>query len=123
MSNSRSYDTVAFDVRGNTTMLFFAKTSKKGDIDEYLLFMRAESEEFNDPIYIEMNDDQFAGYNLIQEARLTGNVLTLELHEPAAELDGASKIVLTYDETPENQANIEAGVISVLFNTLVGGNV
>jgi hypothetical protein len=122
MSNSRGYDTVAFDVRENTAMLFFAKTNKKGDIDEYLLLMRTEREEFNDPIYIEMNDNQFSGHNLIQEVRLTGNVLTLELREPAAELDGASEIVLTYDETPENQANIEAGVIGVLFNTLAGGN-
>ena len=122
MANSRSYDRVAFDVRENTTMLFFAKTHKEGDIDEYLLLMRTESEELNSPIYIEMNDNQFSGHNLIQEARLTGNVLTLELCEPAAELDDASENVLTYDETPENQANIEAGVIGVLFNKLVGGN-
>jgi hypothetical protein len=122
MSNSRSYDTVAFDVRENTTMLFFAKTNKNGDIDEYLLLMRTGHEKFNDSIYIEMNNNQLSGHNLIQEVRLTGNVLTLELHKSAAELDDTSEIVLTYDETPENQANIEAGVIGVLFNTLAGGN-
>jgi hypothetical protein len=122
MSNSRNYDTVAFDVRENATMLFFAKTTDTGDIAEYLLLMRAEGDEFDDAIYIEVNEQQFAGHDMIQEARLTGNMLTLKLREPAAELDGASNIVLTYDDTPENQASIEAGVFRVFGNTLAGGN-
>ena len=29
MSDSRNYDTVAFDVRDNATMLFFARTTGK----------------------------------------------------------------------------------------------
>ena len=122
MLNSRNYDTVAFDVREDATMLFFAKTSKTGDIDDYLLLMRAEGEEFDEALYLEINEQQFAGHNMISEARLTGNMLTLELREPAAELDGANEIVLTYDKTPENQASIEAGVFRVLGNTLAGGN-
>lgn len=122
MLNSRNYDTVAFDVRGNATMLFFAKTTDTGDIDEYLLLMRAEGEEFEEAIYIEINEQQFAGHDKIREARLTGNMLRLELREPAAELDGAGEIVLTYDDTPENQANVEAGVFRVLGDTLAGGN-
>lgn len=103
-------------------MLFFAKTSKTGDIDDYLLLMRAKGEEFDEALYLEINEQQFAGHNMISEARLTGNMLTLELREPAVELDGANEIVLTYDETPENQASIEAGVFRVLGNTLAGGN-
>jgi hypothetical protein len=103
-------------------MLFFAKTTATGDIGEYLLLMRAEGEGFDEAIYIEVNEQQFTGRDKIAEARLTGNVLTLDLHEPAVELDGASQIILTYDETPENQANVEAGVIRVLGNTLAGGN-
>jgi len=122
MSNHRKYDTVAFDVRENATMLFFASTTDTGDIDDYLLLMRAEGEEFDDAIYIEINEQQFAGHDMIREARLTGNILTLELREPAAELDGAGEIVLSYDETAENQASIEAGVFRVLGNTLAGGN-
>ncbi len=122
MPGRRNYDTVAFDVRDNATMLFFAKTTATGDIGEYLLLMRAEGEGFDEAIYIEVNEQQFTGRDKIAEARLTGNVLTLDLHEPAAELDGASQIILTYDETPENQANVEAGVIRVLGNTLAGGN-
>ena len=122
MLNSRNYDTVAFDVREDATMLFFAKTSKTGDIDDYLLLMRAEGEEVDEALYREINEQQFAGHNMISEARLTGNMLTLELREPAAELDGANEIVLTYDQTPENQASIEAGVFRVLGNTLAGGN-
>ncbi len=122
MSRSRSYDTVAFDVRDNAAMLFFAKTTDTGDIGEYLLLMRAEGEGFDEAVYIEVNEQQFAGKDKISEARLTGNMLTLELREPAEELDGVSEIVLTYDETPENQANVEAGVFRVLGATLVGGN-
>jgi hypothetical protein len=122
MSGSRSYDTVAFDIRENAAMLFFAKTTKTGDIGEYLLLMRAEGEGFDEAVYIEVNEQQFAGHDMIAEARLTGNMLTLELREPAEELDGISEIVLTYDETPENKANVEAGVIRVLGATLAGGN-
>ena len=103
-------------------MLFFAKTTATGDIGEYLLLMRAEGEEFDKAVYIEVNEQQFAGHDKISEARLTGNMLTLELYEPAEELDGVSEIVLTYEETPENRASVEAGVIRVLGDTLVGGN-
>ncbi len=122
MSSSRSYDTVAFDIRENAAMLFFAKTTDTGDIGEYLLLMRAEGEGFDEAVYIEVNEQQFAGHDMISEARLTGNMLTLELREPAEELDGVSEIVLTYDETPENKASVEAGVIRVLGATLAGGN-
>lgn len=122
MSGSRSYDTVAFDVRENAAMLFFAKTTDTGDIGEYLLLMRAEGEGYDGAIYIEVNEQQFAGHDMISEARLTGNMLTLELREPAEELDGVSEIVLTYDETPENKASVEAGIIRVLGATLAGGN-
>ena len=122
MSNSRHYDTVAFDVRDNAIMLFFARTTAAGDIEDYLLLMRAEGEEFDEAIYIEINENQFAGHDLIQEARMTGNMLTLELREPMVELDGASEIVLTYDDSPENRTSIEAGVFRVLGNTLAGGN-
>ena len=122
MSNSRHYDTVAFDVRDNATMLFFARTTAAGDIEDYLLLMRAEGEDFDEAIYIEINENQFAGHDLIQEARMTGNMLTLELREPMTELDGASQIVLTYDDSPENRTSIESGAFRVLGDTLAGGN-
>jgi len=122
MSNSRHYDTVAFDVKDNATMLFFAKTSAAGDIEEYLLLMRAEGEDFDDSIYIEINENQFSGHDLIQEARMTGNMLTLELRDSSAELDGASQIVLTYDDSPENRTSIESGAFRVLGDALAGGH-
>lgn len=122
MSNNRSYDTVAFDVRENATMLFFARTSDTGDIVDYLLLMRAIGEDFDESIYIEINEQQLAGQDMIQAAKLTGNILTIELREPAAELDGAREIVLTYDETAENRASIEEGAIRVLGDYLTGGN-
>ncbi len=122
MSGSRHYDTVAFDVRDNATMLFFARTSAAGDIEDYLLLMRAEGDDLDDAIYIEINENQLAGHDLIQEARMTGNMLTLELKEPVAELDGASEIVLTYDDSPENRTSMESGAFRVLGNALAGGH-
>lgn len=122
MTESRAYDTVAFDVRDNATMLFFARTTEVGDISDYLLLMRTVDEEFEESIYIEINEQQFGGHNLIREAALTGNILTLRLHEPAAELGGIADIVLTWSETTENLDSIEVGAFRVLGDTLVGGN-
>ena len=122
MSVSRHYDTVAFDVRENATMLFFARTNPAGDIEDYLLLMRAEGEEFDQAIYIEINEQQFGGHDLIQSAELVGNMLTLHLHEPAAELGGAEQIVLTWTDTRENGDSIEAGAFRVLGDTMTGGN-
>lgn len=122
MTTSRQYDTVAFDVRESATMLFFAKTTSEGDISDYLLLMRNVDGEFDESIYIEINEQQFAGHNLIREASLTSNVLTLRLHEPADELDGISDIVLTWIDTAENLESIEAGAFRVFGDTLVGGN-
>ncbi len=122
MVDSRAYDTVAFDVRDNATMLFFARTSDDGDIKDYLLLMRNVEDDFDESIYIEINEQQFGGHNLIREAALTGNILTLRLHEAAQELDGTDEIVLTWSETTENQGSIEAGAFRVFGDTLVGGN-
>ena len=122
MSASRHYDTVAFDVRENATMLFFARTTAAGDIEDYLLLMRAKGEEFGEAIFIEINENQLSGHDLIQEARMSGNMLTLELSQPVDEFDGASEIVLTYDDSPENRVSIETGAFRVLGDTLEGGN-
>jgi hypothetical protein len=122
MSDSRHYDTVAFDVRDNATMLFFAKTSTGGDINDYLLLMRTIEDDFDESMYIEINENQFGGHNLIREAELMGNTLTLRLHEAAAELDGATQIVLTYADTPENGTSIERGAFRVLGDTLSAGH-
>ena len=122
MTGSRLYDTVAFDVRDNATMLFFAKTTDTGDIVDYLLLMRTVEEDFDESIYIEINEQQFGGHNLISEASLTGNVLALRLHEPAEELGGVAEIVLTWSETTENLDSIEAGAFRVLGDKLTGGH-
>ncbi len=122
MVDSRQYDTVAFDVRDNATMLFFAKTTDAGDISDYLLLMRTVEEDFDESIYIEINEEQFGGHNLIREAALTGNILALRLFEPAESLDGISEIVLTWADTTENLESIEAGAFRVFGDTLVGGN-
>jgi len=122
MFDNRHYDTVAFDVRDNATMLFFARTTPDGDINDYLLLMRTIEENFDESMYIEINEHQFGGHNLIREAALMGNTLTLTLHEPAEELGGATKIVLTYADTPENGTSIERGAFRVLGDTLSGGN-
>lgn len=122
MFDSRHYDTVAFDVRDNATMLFFARTTPEGDINDYLLLMRTIEENFDESMYIEINENQFGGHNLISEAALMGNTLTLTLREPAKELGGATKIVLTFADTPENGTSIERGAFRVLGDTLSGGS-
>ena len=59
MAESRHYDTVAFDVRDNAAMLFFAKTTEEGDISDYLLLMRTIEEDFDSMTYIEINAAYF----------------------------------------------------------------
>ena len=122
MSEARHYGTVAFDVRDNATMLFFANTADDEDISDYLLLMRTVDEDFNESIYIEINEEQFGGHDLVREAELSGNVLTLRLREPSDVLGGASEITLSFAETTDNIESIESGVFRVLGDTLVGGN-
>lgn len=122
MSCHRNYDIVAFDVREHAMMLFFAHTSNDGEIDDYLLLMRGDGEEFGEAIYIEINEQQFAGHDLIREARMHGNMLTLILREPAKQLDGAQEIILTYEDSASNKASVEAGAFRVLGECLAGGH-
>ncbi|MGR9093087.1 MAG: hypothetical protein ACU85U_21155 [Gammaproteobacteria bacterium] len=122
MSHPRHYETVAFDVRDNATMLIFANTSKDDEIDDYLLLMRTIEEDFDESIFIDINEQQFGGHDLIKEAVLTGNVLTLRLREPAAALGGLTEIVLSFTETSENLESIEAGAFRVFGDALAGGN-
>lgn len=122
MSCHRQYDTVAFDVRENAMMLFFARTAKSGEIDDYLLLMRPTGGEVGHTIYLEINEEQVAGHNLIREARMSGNVLTLRLHEPAEGLDGEAEIVLSYDNSPTNKVSVETGAFQVLGDCLAGGH-
>jgi hypothetical protein len=122
MSASRQYDTVAFDVRDNATMLFFARTSAGGDIEDYLLLMRTEGDDLGGIIFLEINEQQFSGSELIAEARMSGNMLTLIFSESVKELDGASEIVLCFDDTPENRTSMEAGAFRVLGEKLSGGH-
>ena len=122
MSQSRQYDTVAFDVRDNATMLFFARTSAEGDINDYLLLVRTIEDDFDESTYIEVNDQQFGGHDLIREARLLGTTLTIRLREPAAALGNSDELVLSWADTPENGSSIERGAFRVLGDTLAGGN-
>lgn len=122
MPASRHYDTVAFDVRDNATMLFFARTSAGGDIEDYLLLMRAEGEGMDGTIVLEINEEQFSGGEMISEARMSGNVLTLAFDQDVKELGGASELVLSFDDSPENRTSMEAGAFRVLGEKISGGN-
>jgi len=122
MQTTRNYDTVAFDVREDAMMLFFARTSEQGEIDDYLLLMRCENDDLPHSLYIEINEQQFSGHDLIREVRMSDNMLTLLLNEPAAELSGEQQIVLTYEGTAANKASVEAGAFRVLGDCLAGGN-
>jgi len=122
MTTNHHYDTVAFDVRENAAMLFFARTTDSGDIDDYLLLMRAVGDDFDDSVYLEINEQQAAGHDPISEVQLNGNMLTLRLREPVKELAGMTELVLTFADTAENKASLEAGALRVLGDKLTGGN-
>ncbi len=122
MSASRHYDTVASDVRANATMLFFARTTNAGDIEDYLLLMRTIGEDFDDVIFLEVNEDQFAGSEIIREANMSTNMLTLCFHEPVKEFDNQTELVLTFDDSAENKTSMEAGAFRVLGEKLAGGH-
>ncbi len=122
MSCNRHYDTVAFDVRDDATMLFFARTTRSGEIEDYLLLMRPDGDKFDGGIYVEVNESQVGGQDLISKVHLSGNVMTIELTEPVTAFEGASEITLTYDDSPENRTSIEAGAFRVFGDMLVGGN-
>lgn len=122
MPYNRVFDTVAFDVRDNATMLFFARTTDTGDIADYVLLMRTVEDDFDESLYIEANEQRIGGNKLLREARLVGNSLTLVLNRPAEALGNASEFVLTFEETENNLSSIEAGAFRVLGDALVGGN-
>ena len=121
MAKARHYDTVAFDVRDNAAMLFFAKTDDEGDISDYLLLMRTIEEDFDSMIYIEINEQQVGGHDLIRDATLIGNTLSLHFGEPLEALGGLSELVLSFADTTENGASMEMGAFRVLGDALKGG--
>ena len=116
------FDTIAFDVREEASMLFFAKTTASGEISEYLLVMKAE-EDPSAGVYLELNGEEFSGHDLLSRVTLTDNVLTLDLKEASAYLDGAEQLVVSFDRSPENDASLEHGLMRVLGDLLDGGNV
>ncbi len=122
MSGLHHYDTVAFDVRENTTMLFFAKTGEPGDIDDYLLVMRTITEDFDETMTVEINEEQVSGDGLIEEARMMGNTLTFVLGGPMKDWLGTEELAISFEETSENLASIEAGAFRVLGDLIAGGN-
>ncbi|MED5462723.1 MAG: hypothetical protein VYC03_08870 [Pseudomonadota bacterium] len=122
MSGSCHYDTVAFDVRDNATILFFARTHGQGDIDDYVLFMRTISDEFDAPIFIEVNECQLSGTDLIREVTMTEGMLRIRFREPVGEFGGESEFVLTFDSTDENRLSVETGAFRVLGDKLSGGH-
>jgi hypothetical protein len=122
MTASRDYDTVAFDARDNTELLFFARTAEDGNIEDYLLLMRPAGADFSDAVYVEINDQLYSGDDVIVEARMAGNVMTLKFSEAVASLDGDTELVMVFSDTAENRAAIEMGAFRLLGDKLAGGN-
>ena len=121
MSRSHAYDTVAFDVRDNTTMLFFARTSEEGDIQDYLLLMRSVESNFDEIFSLETNEQLINIHEVLEDAHLLGNTLTLNFNAPVKILGNCRQFVLTFDETESNLANMESGAFRVLGDYLKGG--
>ena len=122
MSASYYYDTVAFDVRENATMLFFARTNASGDIEDYLLLMRTIEENFEGLISLEVNEEQLDGSRLIRAAEMSENMLTLFFSEPVKVFEDATKIVLAFENSDENRTSMEVGAFRVLGEKLTGGH-
>ena len=122
MSASYYYDTVAFDVRENATMLFFARTNASGDIEDYLLLMRAIEENFEDFIFLEVNEEQLDGSRLIRTAEMRENILTLFFCEPVKVFEDATQLVLVFENSDENRTSMEIGAFRVLGDKLTGGH-
>lgn len=122
MTQASHYDTVAFDVRDDAAMLFFADTGKSGDILSYLLLMRTGDPAQPATLCLEINEKQLVGNDIIREANLTSNVLTLHLDPGTAAEVGDAELVLTFDDTAANRAGIEAGALTVLGEKLSGGH-
>ena len=122
MTVRHHYDTVAFDVRDTTTMLFFARTGADADIEDYVLLMRSISEDFDEQLVIEINESQFGGPDLLREARLVGNSLALSLNERSPVLGDRDELVLSFAPTEDNLRAIESGAFRVFGDRLVGGN-
>ena len=122
MSASRHYDTVAFDVRDDTSMLFFAKTNQEGDIEDYLLLMRVINDEFGDMIFMEVNEQQHAGGDLIGEAQMSEGLLSLQFTSPVADFDNSDALIVSFEPSAENRQAMEAGVFRVLGEKLSGGH-
>jgi len=122
MSASRHFDTVAFDVREGASMLFFARTNEDGDIDDYLLLMRTIDEDFNDLIFLEVNDEQLPGNEIIRRAEMSDNMLTLVFAAPVVAIGGASELVITFDNSEKNRSAMGSGAFVVLGEKLSGGH-
>ena len=122
MTTGCDFDTVAFDARDNAIMLFFARTTDDGNIEDYLLLMRPAGAEFGDEVFVEVNEQMLADDETIMEARMAGNVLTLSFNQPVAAFDDQAEVVVVFSDTPENRAAIEAGALRVLGDKMAGGN-
>jgi hypothetical protein len=122
MSPAHHFDTVAFDVRDNATMLFFARTDARGEIEDYLLLMRTVSDDFDDFIILEVNEQQIPGNDLIREAEMSGNMLLLRFRGPVPELGGVDEFAITFDASEENRTSMETGAFRVLGEKLSGGH-
>ena len=121
MPAARHFDTVVFEERDNARMLFFAKTTPAGDIEEYFLITHAGTDA-GTILMLEVNEHQEVGNDLVREASMTGNVLALDFGRPVAGLDNETGALISYDDTGENRASIEAGVFAVLGDKLTGGH-
>lgn len=122
MTTGFDYDTVAFDARDNAIMLFFARTTSDGNIEDYLLLMRPTGDEFGDRVFVEVNEQMLADEESIREATMAGNVLTLSFSRPVAAFDDNAEVVIVYADTADNRAAIEAGALRVLGDRMSGGN-
>ena len=84
----------------------------------YIVLQRAESEEHDDGVYLEIDDQINSGYNLVQSASCENAVLTLKIEPCFQRLASPSDVVVRFQENDETRARIDLGTRKILQDLL-----
>ena len=105
---------VSLDVINGAWVLSFGETSPTGDVSHYLMLQRAECEEYDEGIYLEIDDQKNSGFNLVKRARCAGGRLTLDIEPCLQRLGSPSEVVVSFHEDERSRAQIDRGTKKIL---------
>lgn len=119
MNRQLHADVVTLTLEDGTCTLGFATRSAQYP-NEYLILQRAEDGRSDPGIYVEVDDQLYSGYGLVAHARAENHRLELNLKRPLGGTPAAS-FVVTFAESPTNEASVRRGVQSILFDVIDSG--